>query len=63
MDHDSLIHQPIVSNKLFCGWALRILFAMAGFIPAIHVLLCMQDVDGRDRPGHQELIAWSEAEE
>jgi hypothetical protein len=29
---------------------------MAGFIPAIHVFLCCwtKDVDGRDKPGHDE---------
>jgi hypothetical protein len=30
---------------------------MAGFIPAIHVFLyeMLEDVDGRDKPGHDEL--------
>jgi hypothetical protein len=30
---------------------------MAGLVPAIHVFVAMvpQDVDGRDKPGHDEL--------
>ena len=30
---------------------------MAGFIPAIHVFLLLyrKDVDGRDKPGHDEV--------
>ena len=27
---------------------------MAGFIPAIHVLLCLYDVDARHKAGHDE---------
>jgi len=27
---------------------------MAGFMPAIHALLRKEDVDGRDKPGHDE---------
>jgi hypothetical protein len=31
------------------------LFVMPGFMPGIHVFLYgAQDVDGRDRPGHDE---------
>ena len=31
---------------------------MAGLIPAIHVLLCgNEDVDARDKPGHDEFAA------
>src|SRR5882724_6307110 len=32
-------------------------FVMAGLVPAIHVLLCLnpKDVDARDKPGHDEL--------
>jgi hypothetical protein len=25
---------------------------MPGLVPGIHVLLCSQGVDGRDKPGH-----------
>jgi hypothetical protein len=25
---------------------------MPGLVPGIHALLCDQDVDGRDKPGH-----------
>jgi hypothetical protein len=29
---------------------------MPGFMPGIHVfLVCDQDVDGRDKPGHDEV--------
>jgi hypothetical protein len=30
---------------------------MPGLVPGIHVFLCLseQDVDGRDKPGHDEL--------
>ncbi len=40
-------------------------FVMAGLVPAIHVLLslCIEDVDARDKPGHDELrksrLNWS----
>jgi hypothetical protein len=27
---------------------------MAGLVPAIHDFLCCQDVDARDKPGHDE---------
>jgi hypothetical protein len=27
-------------------------FVMAGLVPAIHVFLCSQDVDARDKAGH-----------
>jgi len=27
---------------------------MPGLVPGIHVLLCRQDVDGRDKPGHDD---------
>jgi hypothetical protein len=32
-------------------------FVMPGLVPGIHVflLVCKQDVDGRDKPGHDEL--------
>ena len=29
---------------------------MRGLVPRIHVLLCGQDVDGRDKHGHDEPI-------
>jgi hypothetical protein len=30
---------------------------MPGFMPGIHVFLhCVQDVDGRDKPGHDEAV-------
>jgi hypothetical protein len=29
---------------------------MAGFIPAIHVLAKIQDVDARDKPGHDAIV-------
>jgi hypothetical protein len=31
-------------------------FVMPGLVPGIHVLLscCCKDVDGRDKPGHDE---------
>jgi hypothetical protein len=29
-------------------------FVMPGLVPGIHDFLCRQDVDGRDRPGHDE---------
>jgi hypothetical protein len=28
---------------------------MAGLVPAIHVLAAAEDVDARDKPGHDEL--------
>jgi hypothetical protein len=33
---------------------------MAGFMPAIHVFLATlkQDVDGRDKPGHDDRCMW-----
>jgi hypothetical protein len=34
-------------------------FVMPGRVPGIHVFLAFarkQDVDGRDRPGHDELV-------
>ena len=36
-------------------------FVMAGLVPAIHVFLAamLQDVDARDKPGHDELAALS----
>jgi hypothetical protein len=27
---------------------------MPGFMPGIHVFPCCKDVDGRDKPGHDE---------
>jgi hypothetical protein len=27
---------------------------MRGLVPRIHVFLCGKDVDGRDKPGHDE---------
>jgi hypothetical protein len=38
--------------------AIRVAFSvMPGLVPAIHVLHCSreEDVDGRDKPGHDEL--------
>jgi len=29
---------------------------MPGFMPGIHALFCCQGVDGRDKPGHDELL-------
>jgi hypothetical protein len=29
---------------------------MPGFMPGIHVLAVKQGVDGRDKPGHDELM-------
>jgi hypothetical protein len=39
---------------MMSGPAAQISFVMAGFIPAIHVFLPVpeQDVDARDKPGH-----------
>ena len=31
------------------------LLVMPGLVPGIHVLLCHQDVDGRVKPGHDEV--------
>ncbi len=28
---------------------------MPGFMPGIHVFLAWKDVDGRDKPGHDEV--------
>jgi hypothetical protein len=28
---------------------------MPGLVPGIHVLLATEDVDGRDKPGHDEV--------
>jgi hypothetical protein len=28
---------------------------MPGLVPGIHVFLCGQDVDGRDKPGHDSI--------
>jgi hypothetical protein len=29
-------------------------FVMPGLVPGIHVFLWSQDVDGRDKPGHDD---------
>jgi len=35
----------------------HLIFVMPGFMPGIHVfLLDRQDVDGRDKPGHDVLL-------
>jgi hypothetical protein len=34
--------------------ATTIKFVMPGLVPGIHVFFGAQDVDGRDRPGHDE---------
>jgi hypothetical protein len=33
-------------------------FVMPGLVPGIHVFgaMCKEDVDGRDKPGHDELL-------
>jgi hypothetical protein len=31
-------------------------FVMPGFMPGIHVFDASKDVDGRDRPGHDESV-------
>jgi hypothetical protein len=31
-------------------------FVMPGLVPGIHVLLLRQDVDGRDKPGHDAIL-------
>ena len=38
-------------------WGYRLSTVMAGLVPAIHVLpaTIQQDVDARDKPGHDEL--------
>jgi len=33
------------------------LSVMAGLVPAIHDFLCRQDVDARDKPGHDDFCA------
>ena len=43
--------------------AMRLSFTvMAGLVPAIHVFAAAtkQDVDARDKPGHDELNRWRE---
>jgi hypothetical protein len=46
---------------MMSGPAAPISFVMAGFIPAIHVFLPVpeQDVDARDKPGHDG--RWAQA--
>jgi hypothetical protein len=37
---------------------------MPGLVPGIHALLDLQEgVDGRDKPGHDELWLWCELDE
>jgi hypothetical protein len=31
-------------------------FVLAGLVPAIHVFFLLQDVDARDKPGHDDPI-------
>ena len=33
---------------------------MAGLVPAIYDFLCCQDVDARDKPGHDEFVGTSD---
>jgi hypothetical protein len=46
----------ILNLKHFVGKA-GLSSVMAGLVPAIHVFLrrCCQDVDARDKPGHDQL--------
>jgi hypothetical protein len=30
---------------------------MPGLVPGIHVLKAFKDVDGRDKPGHDDVVA------
>jgi hypothetical protein len=54
MDHDSLIHQPTARTN--CSVDGPTHFLRHGRIYSGHPrLLRIQDVDGRDRPGHDEL--------
>jgi hypothetical protein len=34
---------------------------MPGLVPGIHAFACLEDVDGRDKPGHDEFEKLSES--